>query len=127
MKLPGRVWIAIHRTQNRWYDLRAVLAGYCNDRSQKTGVPGEGGGYRDWRCALRRRHDGMHRTGNYVWEDDGKVTYLPAPHGSGKEAHQPRKWRRHMTPTMRQARNWKRWDEEQSRLRRARLREEGLL
>lgn len=51
MKLPGRAWIAIHRTQNRWHDLLAAFAGYCNDRPQKTGVPGEGGGYRDWRCA----------------------------------------------------------------------------
>jgi hypothetical protein len=125
MRIPGRVWIAIHRTQNRWHDLLAVLAAYCNDRPQKTGVPGEGGGYRDWRCALKRRHDGMHRTGNYVWTDDGTVSYLPAPHGSGKEAHQP--WRRTMTPTMRQARNWRRWDEQQSAARRERLRTKGLL
>ncbi|MEY9995853.1 hypothetical protein ABIE67_007885 [Streptomyces sp. V4I8] len=125
MKLPGRAWIAIHRVQNRWHDLLAVLSGYCNDRPQKTGVPREGGGYRNWRCALKRRHDGMHRTGNYVWEADGKVTYLPAPHGSGKEAHQP--WRRDMTPTMRQARNRRHWDEEQSRLVGAGLQEEGLL
>ena len=125
MKLPGRAWIAIHRIQNRWHDARAVLAGYCNDRPQRTGVPGEGGGYRNWRCALKRRHDGMHRTGNYVWTGDGTVTYLPAPHGSGKEAHQP--WQRSMTPTMRQARNWRRWDEQQSRARRERLRAQGLL
>ncbi|MFJ9740856.1 hypothetical protein [Streptomyces sp. NPDC101166] len=125
MKLPGRAWIAIHRSQNRWHDLLAHLAGYCNDRPQKTGIPGQGGGYRSWRCALKRRHDGMHRTGNYVWTDDGTVSYLPAPNGSGKEAHQP--WQRNMTPTMRQARNWKRWDEDQSRIRRARLRQQGLL
>jgi hypothetical protein len=125
MRIPGRVWIAIHRTQNRWHDLLAVLSGYCNDRPQKTGVPGEGGGYRNWRCALKRRHDGMHRTGNYAWTDDGTVSYLPAPHGSGKAAHQP--WRRTMTPTMRQARNWRRWDEQQSVASRERLRARGLL
>jgi hypothetical protein len=125
MKLPGRAWIAIHRTQNRWHDLLAVLVGYCNDQPQKTGIPGQGGGYRNWRCALKRRHDGMHRFGNYVWTDDGTVTYLPAPTGSGKEAWQP--WRRNMTPTMRQARNQRRWNEQQSAVRRERLREQGLL
>ena len=127
MKLPGIAWRTIHRTQNRWHDLLAVLAGYCNDRPQKTGIPGQGGGYRHWRCALKRGHDGMHRFGNYVWTDDGTVTYLPAPHGSGKEAWQPKRWERNATPTLRQARNWRRWDEEQSAARRARLREEGLL
>lgn len=31
-------------------------------------VPGKGqGGYDHWRCDLKRRHEGLHRTGNYVW------------------------------------------------------------
>ncbi|WP_052457538.1 hypothetical protein [Streptomyces sp. AcH 505] len=125
MRIPGRVWITIHRVQNRWRDALAVAAGYCNDRPQKTGIPGEGGGYRHWRCALKRRHEGLHRAGNYVWTDDGKTTYLPAPHGSGKEAWQPKKWNRNMTPTMRQSRLWRQWQAEQDRKRAAERRALG--
>lgn len=121
MKLPGRVWIAIHRTQNRWHDLLAVLTGYCNDRSDKTGVPGEGGGYTSWRCALKRRHDGHHRSRNYIWDATGKTTYTPL------DDFPSQPWDRTMTPTMRQTRNARRWHAEQTAARRARLREEGLL
>lgn len=119
MKFPGRVWIAIHRTQNRWHDLLAILYGYCNDCPRKTGLLDEGGGYGHWRCARRRHHDGMHRFVNYVWTDDGKVTYLPAPPGSGSEAHQPNRWERNLTPTMRQARLGRAWHREQDEKRAA--------
>lgn len=35
-------------------------------------IPPKGmGGYSHWRCILKRRHDGMHRCGNYVWGEVG--------------------------------------------------------
>lgn len=113
MKLPGRVWIAIHRTQNRWHDLRAALAGYCNDRPVKTGIPGEGGGYSFRRCALRRGHDGDHRARNYTWDQHGKTAYAP----TRKCPSQP--WDRNPTATIRQTRNHRRWQAEQSVRRKA--------
>lgn len=107
MTLSASVWIALHRMRNRWYDVLAVGAGYCNDRPNKTGVPGHG--YFHWRCALKRRHDGMHREGNYVWSDDGESSYLPAPYGSGREAWQPSRWdRTGNVPTMRESRRRRR-------------------
>lgn len=99
------------RAENRWYDLRAFLAGYCNDCPHDA-IPGEGGGYPNWRCALRRGHDGQHRFRNYVWDGDDRVDYQPAPVRPGQmPPSQP--WERHMTLTRRQERAVKRWDEEQ--------------
>lgn len=121
MKLPAIAWRTIHRTQNRWWDARAVLAGYCNDRAVKVGIPGETGGYVHWRCSLKRNHDGKHRYRNCVWDGTGRVEHDPV----GMSAGQP--WERAATPTIRQARNRHRWHEEQSAAARARLREEGLL
>ncbi|CAM5602223.1 hypothetical protein [Streptomyces coeruleorubidus] len=121
MKLPALAWRTIHRTQNRWWDLRATLAGYCNDRPVKTGVPGETNGYAHWRCALKRGHDGLHRYRNAVWLSGCRVDHEPVDMPPG----QP--WERAATPTIRQARNARRWHEEQAVARRARLREQGLL
>lgn len=116
MKLPGRVWIWIHRTQNRWHDVRAMASGYCNDCPRKNGLPDEGGGYRHWRCALRRGHDGMHRYRNYVWTGDGATDYLPVPNGWPMPS-QP--WDRKHVRTMRQARLDREWHERQHAKRRA--------
>lgn len=113
MKLPALAWRTIHRTQNRWWDLRAFLAGYCNDCPSKSGVPGEGGGYSFWRCALRRGHDGDHRSKNYTWDQHGKTTYAPLR----KHPWQP--WERTPTSTIRQTRNHRRWQAEQSAQRKA--------
>lgn len=113
MKLPSRAWRTIHRTRNRWHDLRAVLAGYCNDCPSKSGIPGEGGGYTFWRCALRRHHNGDHRARNYTWDTTGKTTYAPI------EACPSQPWDRSPTSTMRQTRRFRRWQQEQSALRRA--------
>jgi hypothetical protein len=121
MKLPGLAWRTIHRIQNRWRDLLAMLSGYCNDRPVKLNIPGESGGYVHWRCSLKRGHSGKHRFRNSVWNENGKVAHEPVDVPPG----QP--WERAGTPTIRQSRNARRWHEEQSRLRRARLREEGLL
>lgn len=107
MRIPGRAWIVIHRTQNRWHDLLAVLTGYCNDRSTKTSVPGEGG-YTHWRCDLRRRHDGLHRYRNYVWDQEGQTEYAPL------QSCPSQPWDRNGTPTMRQMRHLRRWHQEQS-------------
>lgn len=103
MNINLRIWRK--RTINRWYDLRAALGGYCNHRPYSP-IPGEGGGYAHWRCALRRRHDGMHRSNNYVWSGDGRTTYLPVPHNQ-PTPRQP--WERTMTLTARQARRKQRW------------------
>ncbi|MFE2164845.1 hypothetical protein ACFXB3_07195 [Streptomyces sp. NPDC059447] len=121
MKLPGYAWRAIYRAKNRWWDARAILAGYCNDRATKTGIPGEGGQWIHWRCALRRGHDGAHRARNYVWDQDGKTLFLPVDNCPA----QP--WDRHLAHTMRQARLVKRWHGDQSAAVRARLQREGLL
>lgn len=108
MKMHALAWRTIHRTQNRWHDLRANLAGYCNDRPVKTGLPGESGGYAHWRCALGHGHDGKHRYRNSVWADAGRVEHDPVDVPPG----QP--WERAGTPTIRQVRNRRRWQEEQS-------------
>lgn len=104
-RLSGLYWRTRHRAENRWYDLRAVLAGYCNNTPWRP-EPDRGGGYAFWRCALTRCHDGMHRTRNYVWTDDGRTDYLPVPIGSDMPA-QP--WDRNPTLTLRQARARRRW------------------
>jgi hypothetical protein len=116
MRIPGRCWIIRHRITNRWHDLRAVLAGYCNHRPWSP-IPGDGGGYAHWRCALTRGHDGLHRARNYVWSDDGRTDYVPVPIDRPMP-DQP--WSRHMTPTRRQARAGRRWQAEQVAAMRAR-------
>jgi hypothetical protein len=79
-------------TRSEWrvayIDLRAWLGGWCND-CPKTSK--EAGGYAYWRCERRRGHTGMHRTVNYVWGDDGYVSYLPVPPGRDPEPRSP--WR----------------------------------
>ena len=120
MKLPGRAWIVIHRTQNRWWDLRAILAGYCN-HCPGSPIPGQGGGYLFWRCGLRRGHEGLHRSNNYVWDEGGTTSYMPLPYSHPQGAHQPRKWNRKPGWTMRQARALDAWHREQDARRRARL------
>ena len=66
-------WWLPMRSEFRWayYDLRALLAGGCND------LPA--GGHGHWRCELHRGHVGMHRFVNYVWSRDGLAIYLPIP------------------------------------------------
>jgi len=104
-EMKTRLHIWRKRFTNRWYDLRAVLAGYCNHRPYSP-VPGEGGGYAHWRCALRRGHEGMHRARNYVWSANGRTSYLPVPN-SQPMPRQP--WDRSMTLTRRQDRRRERW------------------
>ena len=101
------------RAGNRWMDMRAVLAGYCNHRPWN--VPGEGGGYSHWRCAHKRGHDGLHRSRNYVWTDDGRTDYvpidwLPKRPRPADWADQP--WERHVGLTLRQQRRMNRWHRE---------------
>lgn len=89
------------RLSNRLRDALAVIAGYCNHKPYNQ-IPGEsGGGYAHWRCAYKRGHDGVHRVGNYTWDDTGATTYDPIPVGKGWPA-QPRT--RHMILTRRQQR-----------------------
>lgn len=109
MKLPGRIWILIHRTQDRWWDLLAALSGYCN-ACPWSPVPGESSGYRHWRCGYQRGHELPHRYRNYTWGDDGRGTYDPLPNGHGwpEQPHD-----RTGTPTRRQARQSKAWLEQQ--------------
>lgn len=116
MKLTSLGWRTLHRTKDRWYDVRAVLAGFCNDRPVKSGIPGESGGYVHWRCALGRGHDGKHRYRNAVWDGTGSVQHDPVDSRPG----QP--WERAGTPTIRQVRNCRRWQKEQSAARQARRR-----
>lgn len=113
MRLPALIWRIIHRTQNRWHDLLAVLNGYCNHCPRKTDLPGEGGGYRHWRCARRRGHDDLHRYRNYVWDDRGQTTYVPVPSGQRGD-QQPPRWERNPTRTLRQTRLARRWQQEQA-------------
>jgi hypothetical protein len=121
MKLPGHAWRVIYRAKNTWWDMRAHLAGYCN-HCPNDGIPGQGGGYTFWRCGLRRRHEGLHRSNNYVWTDDGTTDYLPLPYGHSQGATQPRAWRRSAgTMTRRQRRNRDAWHREQGARRKARL------
>lgn len=112
LRIPGRVWIAIHRTQNRWRDLRAVLASYCN-HSPYNGIPGEGGGYCWWRCALRRGHSGVHRYRNYVWDEQGHTQYAPI----NPMPDQP--WVRASIMTRRQSRQRRAWHQAQAAKRRS--------
>jgi hypothetical protein len=105
VKLSNHVRIARLRIANRWYDLLASISGYCNDRPVKLNIPGETGAYLHWRCSLKRGHDGLHRCRNAVWNSNGKVGHEPVERPSS----QP--WERSCTPTIRQARNLRRWHE----------------
>jgi hypothetical protein len=105
--LARRARCTKQRLQNRWWDLLAILAGYCNDRPDKTGVPGEGGGWIHWRCALRRGHGDVHRSRNNVWDDQGKPLHLPV------RDHPAQPWDRHMIRTRRQERLNQQWLERQ--------------
>lgn len=111
-----RFYVLAHRLQNRWHDVRAILAGYCNDCPWRAD-PADGGGYRNWRCALKRGHKGMHRSRNYVWDEAGRTDYAPMR----DFPQQP--WGRNMTPTMRQARQMGDWQQRQLEKRRAACRE----
>lgn len=94
------------RIKNRWYDLRAVLVGYCNH-----GCDEFGGGYSHWRCALKRGHRGFHRARNYVWNEDGRVEYKPIPILSLETTLPQQPWDRDGIRTRRQARRHNRWGE----------------
>lgn len=100
MRLPDWALVWWHRVANRYFDARAVTAGYCNHRPWSP-IPGEGGGYAHWRCALARRHVGLHRSANHVWSDDGHTSYMPPPRGQREPSQS---WERTMTPTSAQAR-----------------------
>lgn len=117
--IPGRLYIWWHRAQNRWWDARAQVAGYCN-HCPWSPVPGEGGGYNHWRCALDQGHEGLHRARNYVWSEDGRTDYVPVPIGQPMP-DQP--WERKMAPTRRQQRVRDRWHGEQRAKTRAALAE----
>lgn len=82
-------WLRTMRRRN-WWGLRSWLwtLGLHNavhaykPRSCAVIPPPRSGGYSHWHCELPRRHDGMHRKGNYVWgdvggEDLGRVVHLP--------------------------------------------------
>lgn len=96
------------RLYNRWFDLRARLAGYCNNAPWRP-EPDRGGGYAHWRCALRRHHEGLHRYRNYVWCDDGSVDYVPIPITRVNQPSVDQPWDRKLTKTRRQARAAARW------------------
>lgn len=106
------MWCATRdRVYNRALDVVAILAGYCNHKPYSP-IPGEGGMWSHWRCALRRGHYcrgitrpdwDLHRMGNYVWDDSGDTTYYP----HGKSVQQP--WDRRMQHTMRERRALNRW------------------
>lgn len=108
----GRYYRAKHRTVNRWYDIRAVMAGYCNDRPWGPHPAESRGGYAHWRCARQRGHWEVHRSLNYVWGDTGDVEYDPLPHDV-KLPHQP--WERSMTLRLRDQRARNRWHRERER------------
>lgn len=86
------------RARNRWFDVLAVAAGYCNDRSNKTGSADDRFGYPHWRCALRNGHRGLHRYRQYAWDADGRVEFIPVQ----RPPAQP--WERDGMPTARQVR-----------------------
>lgn len=96
------------RLHNRWFDLRARLAGYCNNAPWRP-EPDRGGGYAHWRCALRRHRDGLHRFRSYVWDDDGRTDYEPIPILRVNQPTVQQPWDRKMTGTRRQARARDRW------------------
>ncbi|MCX5562745.1 hypothetical protein [Streptomyces sp. NBC_00038] len=123
MNIPFRVRIACEQASNRTLDTLAVLLGYCNDRSVNSGVPGDGGGYLHWRCALRRGHEGLHRYRNYVWNEQRDVEYAPVALAD-RMPSQP--WDRRCIGTRRQFRQAIEWhkiqDEKRAALRAERRR-----
>lgn len=112
LALRGRVVVARHRIVNRWRDLRASLAGFCN-HCPHTGLPG--GGYSFWRCALPAGHPGQHRARNYIWDAEGRTTYMPLP--LGRSCDQPKD--RYPVLTRRQARLADRWHKTRAQQHRA--------
>ncbi len=113
----GRYWRSRHRIENAWWDLRAILSGYCNDNPWRPD-PGEGG-YSFWRCSRKFGHDGRHRFRNYVWEFGGRPEHVsedwPQPVDGGY-VDQP--WMRNPTLTLRQSRAAKAWHENRAAERR---------
>lgn len=107
MYLPGRVWVAIHRTQNRWWDMRAGLKGFCNHCPWSPDHT-RGGGYSFWRCALPRGHKSEHRARSYVWDDEGHTEYSPLEDSFHLCRDQP--WKRQPTLSRRQWRELKKSD-----------------
>jgi hypothetical protein len=109
MRLPGWYWRAVHRLQNRFMDIRAVLAGACN-ASTWDGTTYRGG-YSHWRCARDRGHTDPHRFNNMIWLDAGPVDYSPIPSGMVEYAEAmplmtPKwRWARGRTPTDRRRRD----------------------
>jgi hypothetical protein len=72
-------------TQNRTYnwilDVRARLAGACNESTWSEERSTFAPGYAHWRCARRRGHYPVtpHRQNNYVWATGGRSEYDPLP------------------------------------------------
>lgn len=123
MRIPGWAWIAYHRAANRLLDLRAVLAGACNESTWDGSTYGNG--YAHWRCMKRRGHTEAHRYNNYIWLG-GSAEYVPLNGVSSwwKEELPYSKVTRRRYPTMprRRQRLQRRWWEEQTRQRRVRER-----
>ncbi len=74
MSLTGRYWRRRYRIENWAMDARAVWRGYCNNCPWRA-EPGHG--YSWWRCGRKDGHDGMHRSRNYVWGEDGRPEFVP--------------------------------------------------
>jgi hypothetical protein len=66
-----------HETLIHLIDARSRLLGYCNHKPWRGDLNDGGGGYAPWRCGYKRGHDGLHRSNNYVWDDDGATSYVP--------------------------------------------------
>jgi len=74
--LLQRCW---RRTQNRWWDLRARLAGACNADTWDE-ARGRYIGYAHWRCGRARGHAVPHRFVNSTWMNgDDRTRYDPIP------------------------------------------------
>ena len=59
--------------QVAYYDLRARLGGWCNERPRR-------GGYSFWRCELPRHHAEAHRFNSYTWAGVDRVQFNPIDH-----------------------------------------------
>jgi hypothetical protein len=106
------VHTTLDRIANRYRDLRARLAGYCNHKPWNPNPDRSNGSWVNWRCALRRGHDGQHRFRSYVWGDVGEVEFQPIPILSVRQPMVGQPQDRHMTPTRRQARIARRWNDQ---------------
>jgi hypothetical protein len=93
--------------RGRWFGLRFRVANAARDlvdrlRGRCCAAPRYmvDGGYHFWRCGLRRRHAGPHRSGHYLW-------------GPGGSVYDPSKWadlgKRHPAETRRQRRSRRDW------------------